>query len=191
VLFLADGYNGQGIGFKRQWTVAHDAEAFVFAGVINQTELNDRQKTLLCDWLAELVPAFHLKGLNSLDFLQDGEDLWILEINPRPPASMQLYAGDLLSCHIRNQLSNNHSPQHQASAYQIVYAPYDITIPPIIKWPQGCVDIPTAGVICRKSQPICSIIALQKTAQKMCEQLQYWQRDIFQQLGVSSHNLPA
>jgi len=185
VLFLADGHNSQVIGFNRQWTVAIGTDAFVFAGVINQTELSDRQKLLIGGWLAELVPAFDLKGLNSLDFLQDGEDLTVLEINPRPPASMQLYSGDLLPCHIHNHLANHYPPNCLASAYQIVYAPCKLSIPATMQWPKECVDMPATSVICRKGQPICSIIAHHKTAQSVCEQLQYLQHVIFEQLGVN------
>ncbi|MDD2722663.1 MAG: ATP-grasp domain-containing protein [Methylovulum sp.] len=194
VLFLADGHHVQVIGFNRQWTVAIGTEAFVFAGVINQTGLSDQQKALIGGWLGKLVPAFNLTGLNSLDFLQNGEDLWVLEINPRPSASMQLYAGDLMTQHI-NACARRLSPimdfpPVQSCACQIIYAPCDLPIPDTMQWPENCLDIPPSGVICRKGQPICSIIAHHKTAQSVCEQLQYRQRNILWQLGIISHKLP-
>lgn len=182
VLFLADGRHAQVIGFNRQWTVVHGEDLFIFAGVINQTGLSDKQKSLIGRWLEGLVTAFNLKGLNSLDFIQDGGDLWVLEINPRPSASMQLYPGDLLACHISGQLSAQSWPVTQASAYQIIYAPCDLDIPTTMQWPENCMDVPPSGVICRTGQPICSIIAHHKTAQGVGEQLQYQQRAIFSQL---------
>jgi predicted ATP-grasp superfamily ATP-dependent carboligase len=178
VLFLADGERVQIVGFNRQWTT----DGFVFAGIINQTALTAAQQQTLTDWLVNLVPLFKLKGLNSLDFIQDGEALWVLEINPRPPASMQLYASSLLALHVDNRLSEKILPEPACRGYQIVYAPTDICIPNALQWPENCQDRPAPGAVCRKNQPICSIIAHQKTAQSVLEQLQYQQAALFSQL---------
>ena len=178
VLFLADGEQVQVVGFNRQWTM----DGFVFAGIINQTALTAAQQQTLTDWLVKLVPLFQLQGLNSLDFIQDGEALWVLEINPRPPASMQLYAGGLLALHVGNRLSEKIFPEPGCHGYQIVYAPADLCIPDALQWPDYCQDRPAPGAVCRKNQPICSIIAHQKTAQSVLEQLQYQQAALFSQL---------
>lgn len=193
VLFLADGQNVRVLGFNRQWTVSDGEQAFLFAGVINQTELHEKQKMAISRWLEKLVPVFGLKGLNSLDFMKEGEDLSVLEINPRPSASMQLYPGDLLTWHINactGRLPVSIAPPIQASAYQIVYAPNDLRIPATMEWPKQCADVPATDAICRKGQPICSIIAHHKTAQTVCEQLQYLQQVIFGQLDVILPKLP-
>ena len=39
----------------------------------------------------EAAAEFELRGLASLDFLLDGERIDVLELNPRPPASIALY----------------------------------------------------------------------------------------------------
>ena len=38
-----------------------------------------------------LAAVFRLRGLGSLDFLLDGDTVEVLELNPRPPASLALY----------------------------------------------------------------------------------------------------
>ena len=175
VLFLANGYQTQVIGFNTQWTTAlSETQGFIFSGIMNYVEISDTQKNLIISWLQKLVLFFGLKGLNSLDFILAGESLYVLEINPRPSASMQLYDADLLLCHIKASqgewvdLSVN---QEGFTGYQVVYAPQDVTIPDDFKWPDGCMDLPGCGVTCRTGQPVCSIITRQKHAPSLMDEL--------------------
>ena len=57
------------------------------------------------------------------------------------------------------------------TGYQIVYAEQDVLIPETFAWPDWCMDLPESGVICRTGQPICSIIAHQKQAQSVMNDL--------------------
>jgi methenyltetrahydromethanopterin cyclohydrolase len=175
VLFLADGRQAQVIGFNTQWTIfLGESREFIFSGIINNCELSGEQKQRVTDWLGKLVPEFALKGLNSLDFIQDGDSSVALEINPRPPAGMQLYDADLLTRHIgasRGELPADVPLQTGCTGYQIVYAERDVIIPNGFEWPEGCVDLPGFGVMCRAGQPICSIIARQNDAQAVMNAL--------------------
>lgn len=191
VLFLADGRKAQEIGFNRQWMInlGKDRE-FIFSGVINRSDLSNTQKRLVTDWLIKLVPVFGLKGLNSLDFIQADGQLAVLEINARPSASMQLYNEDLLIRHITacvTGLSSEeivpivlNSPRY--TAYQIVYAIRDVIIPNGFDWPDGCMDLPESGVMCRAGQPICSIIAHQNDSGHVPAQLLTLQQFIINKL---------
>ncbi|MDO9046189.1 MAG: ATP-grasp domain-containing protein [Methylobacter sp.] len=103
VLFLADGKQVQVIGFNSQWSVSlSETQEFVFSGVSNSADLSDAHKAVITNWLKQMVPVFALKGLNSLDFIHADDCSYVLEINPRPSASMQLYDEDLLVRHIRS-----------------------------------------------------------------------------------------
>jgi predicted ATP-grasp superfamily ATP-dependent carboligase len=174
-LFLADGRNVQVIGFNRQWTVAlNDGQAFVFSGIVNDSQLPDEDKVLVTDWLKKLVPAFGLKGLNSLDFIQAEGQIHILEINARPPASMQLYDQDLLVRHVRasqGELIDYPVVQTGCAGYQIVYALSDLRIPDVFEWPSWCMDLPESGALIGAKQPICSIIAHAETSRQVLEKL--------------------
>jgi len=191
VLFLADGRNVQVVGFNRQWMIdlGKDRE-FIFSGVINSTDLSNAQKELLTDWLNMLVPVYGLKGLNSLDFILTDEYLSVLEINARPSASMQLYDEDLLIRHIIACITDLSSEEITPivrnsrchTAYQIVYAIRDVIIPNGFDWPDGCMDLPDAGVICRAGQPICSIIARQNDSKHVLTQLLTLQQFIINKL---------
>lgn len=174
VLFLADGQEAQIIGFNTQWTVSlSKSQEFIFSGIINSCALLSEQKERIANWLKKLVPVFALKGLNSLDFIQEGEKSIALEINPRPSASMQLYDADLLKRHMKaSQGELTDCRLHSGyTGYQIVYAEQDVLIPEAFAWPDWCMDLPEFGAMCRKGQPICSIIARQKRAQSVMNEL--------------------
>lgn len=175
VLFLADGQQAQVIGFNTQWTIRlGENREFIFSGIMSRCELSGEQKQRVTAWLGKLVPEFALKGLNSLDFIHAGDNSAALEINPRPPAGMQLYDADLLNRHIRasrGELSADCRFQTGCTGYQIVYAERDVIIPNGFEWPEGCVDLPGFGVMCRAGQPICSIIAHQNGARPVMNAL--------------------
>ncbi len=167
VLFLANSQQAEVIGFNSQWPVAIDeSQAFVFSGVVNCCGLPEKHKRLVTGWLQQLVPVFGLTGLNSLDFIHLDNCSYVLEINPRPSASMQLYDKDLLRKHLattsapREKLRRLQLPRKMGcTGYQIVYAPHDVMVPNQFEWPNWCMDLPKSGDFCRAGQPLCSIIA--------------------------------
>jgi uncharacterized protein len=195
VLFLADGNRSQVIGFNRQWTVSlSDADEFLFSGIINSTNLSSEQKSKIKGWLDLLVPKLSLKGLNTLDFIQSGQGgSYVLEINPRPSASMQLYDADLFARHIKacqGELLADDIMQEGFAAYKIVYARRNTPIPNDFKWPDGFADIPSSGSIIGAGQPICSIITRGTEPDKVLRQLAVKQKlitnhlDRFQTHGI-------
>ena len=190
VLFLADGKSVQVVGFNTQWAVClSESQAFMFSGIINQCDLSTAQQMQVADWLKRLVPLFGLRGLNSLDFIQSGDKSFVLEINPRPSASMQLYDVDLLNRHIKASIGRltDHPQASGYTGYQIVYAEQDVMIPDGFAWPDGCMDLPGNGVMCRKGQPICSIIAHQKQAYSVIDALLTQQLNLIK--GLHPHGI--
>ncbi len=200
VLFLADGQQVQVVGFNSQWSVRlSKAQEFVFSGVSNSCDLADAHKAVITAWLTQMVPAFSLKGLNSLDFIDADDCSYVLEINPRPSASMQLYDQGLLVRHMQScrrlsveatsvalflatgrlKSSLQLPPQ---TACQIVYATHDLTVPERFEWPEGCMDLPKPGSFIPTGQPICSIIAHQKHSQSVASQLLVKQQLILNKL---------
>lgn len=194
-LFLADGRQVQVIGFNSQWPIRLSGnQEFAFSGVINSVDLADRHKIEIMDWLKRMVLAFGLKGLNSLDFIHADGCSYVLETNPRPSASMQLYSQDLLTRHIQTciggQLPDYRSARLPQVGYQIVYAGHDLIIPDHFEWPSWCMDLPKPGNMCRAGQPICSIIAHQKNSQSVAEQLLAKQQFIINKLeGFDRHGI--
>jgi methenyltetrahydromethanopterin cyclohydrolase len=192
VLFLANGQEVQVIGFNTQWSVSlNENQEFIFSGIINSCALLNNQKELITDWLKKLVPVFALKGLNSLDFIQAGDKSFVLEINPRPSASMQLYDADLLNRHVKASQGELTDYRLYAgyTGYQIVYAEQDVLIPEAFAWPPWCMDLPQFGVMCRTGQPICSIIAHQNGAQSVMNELSIKQLNLIK--GFYPHGIQS
>jgi methenyltetrahydromethanopterin cyclohydrolase len=170
VLFLADGENATMIGFNTQCTRGD----FLFSGISNHSDVTDGQKKCIHSWLQKVVQHFDLRGLNSLDFMQTKNEIFVLEINPRPSASMQLYDLALF----KNHVGAGSKPAHQHTncdikkfcalqggfrtrpytAYKIIYAPQSVIIPKNFNWSENSQDLPHGGVIIHKNQPICSMI---------------------------------
>jgi uncharacterized protein len=67
------------------------AQRFTHAGVIGPVALPPRAAQALTRALPLLCQDLGLQGLCSLDFLLQGDEVMVLEINPRPSASMALY----------------------------------------------------------------------------------------------------
>lgn len=186
VLFLADTQDVCVIGFNTQLTGKLSAGLeFVFSGLINHSILSCRQKSLMSGWLTRCVQRFGLKGLNSLDFIHDGERVYVLEINPRPSASMQCY-DDLLTRHISacgGSLPDALPRQKGFTGFRVVYADKGLRIPDDFIWPDWALDRPEAGAVCRAGQPVCSVISRRSRAEQVEAELAARQQQIFNQLS--------
>ncbi len=180
VLFLATGIQATIIGYNQQWQ-----QEFIFAGIINHAQLTSLQQQILNTWVQQLTLSYALLGVCSLDFILHQEQCYVLEINPRPPASMQLYSANLFQQHINASL--DYQTQITAlppayTAYQIIYAPVKITIPTHMRWLNECCDLPAANTIIPQDQPICSIIASHMDRKVLKKALHNHQQFVLNQL---------
>lgn len=165
-LFLADGANARIIGFNTLWTASHFGRPFLFVGAVNRADLNLGQRVRLARAIEALVAATGLRGLNSLDFMADGEVLRVLEINPRPSATLALYDRDfpdgLLAAHIeacRGSLEVAGRTGEAVRAFAAVFAPEVIAIPLSPAWPEWCRDRPVGGTTVPAGWPLCTVEA--------------------------------
>ena len=174
VLFLANGNDFKIYGFHRQQVVSIDDNDLVFSSITTQLTIDDDVREQIEQWLAVLVPTFSLKGINSLDFIVDNQQIYLLEVNARPSASMQLYTEDLIAQHIESFVTGKLSIDHLTNsyqAYQILYAEQELMISKQFMWPSWVVDIPSAAGLINTGMPICSIIASGKSEQQVTDLL--------------------
>ena len=166
LLFLSNGKENRAIGFNTQWTAKHEpAQPFLFAGAINRTDLTELQRSAVEEYATKLTAASGLVGLNSLDFVLSGGVCQVLEVNPRPSATMALYDEDftqgLLALHIaacRGELPPPVSHNGPVRAVWIVYSQSAALIPVDFHWPEECADIPNPGAKIEAGQPLCSLL---------------------------------
>lgn len=92
-LFLADGMSAWCLGWARQligkpWLCA---APFHFCGAVGPLPLTAAVASELSRLGQTLTQSFRLRGVFGVDFLWNGQTLCILEVNPRYPASAELY----------------------------------------------------------------------------------------------------
>ena len=117
-----------------------------------------------------VAQCFDLKGLGSADFLVNGEDFHLLEINPRPGATLDIFdseAEPLLRIHLEAVLDNRLPTALRnlpaATAAAIVYATEPITVSQTMIWPDWTFDRPHIGERIDKDRPICTVWARSRT----------------------------
>ncbi len=146
---------------------------------------------------ARLTCEFGLKGLNGLDFIYYQGKLYLLEVNPRYTASMELltraYGLDLFQLHVEACL-NESLPQfhleqywHQPSFYgkRVVYARRGVQVPAGIEevlYRKGVRDIPRGGERIPQGAPVCTVFATGGSRTECLEHLDLAAEWIYRQL---------
>jgi predicted ATP-grasp superfamily ATP-dependent carboligase len=90
--FVADGRHAVVLGCNEQLTLAIGAAPWAYAGVIGPVPTSEAVARQVHDAVHALVLAFGVRGLCSLDFQLGASGIEVLELNPRPSASLELYA---------------------------------------------------------------------------------------------------
>jgi uncharacterized protein len=166
-LILADGARCAILGFSEQWTALHDRRPFRFAGAARPAAIPPSVERALASAVYRFCASTSLVGLNSLDFLVSNDGFWLLEVNPRPGATLDIFEPEsaplesLFALHVAacNGVLAHAARLDRASATQIVYADRDIVRAPRLAWPAWARDRQPAGSPVVKGDPFCTILA--------------------------------
>ena len=168
-LFLADGQGARLVALNRLIVRPLGALPHIYRGAIGpiaDAALQARIDTAL----AALVPAFALRGLVSLDFIAVGGEPHLLEINPRPSASMALHAlawpQGLMRAHVLAMQGTLPPPPQHAPGVRgteivlarrrgIITADTSATLAAL----PFCHDLPADGTTFEAGDPLCSVSA--------------------------------
>jgi predicted ATP-grasp superfamily ATP-dependent carboligase len=168
-LFLAHGGRAHVLGFSTQWTAPTPHYPFRYGGAVRPASIKAETQAALTHAVHRFAAATRLAGLNSADFLVDEHGFWLLEINTRPSATLDIFeppGGSLFALHM-SACDGALEPQAQvlsgAAATAIVYAERDTTIPPL-DWPDWTADRPHAGTAVKTGEPLCTVLAFAATA---------------------------
>jgi len=166
-LFLADGRRTLVIGFNEQChSPARAGLPYLYGGAVGQIPLPPTVEADLRIRLDALVSATGLVGLNGIDFLLHEEAWSVLEVNPRPTATMELYDPDydrgLFDAHLRacnGELPPGTAPARAARASSIVHAARPWQVRDGFGFPAWCHDIPQPGTRFAPGDPVCTVAA--------------------------------
>jgi predicted ATP-grasp superfamily ATP-dependent carboligase len=169
-LFVSSGTASCVLGFSEQWAAPSPGSKWRYGGAARPAELSQDLESRLTKSVERVAQGFDLKGLGSADFLVNGEDSYLLEINPRPGATLDIFdseATPLLRIHteavVHNRLPTAPLNLPSASAAAIVYATEPITVSQTMIWPDWTADRPDSGERIDKDRPICTVWARSRT----------------------------
>lgn len=180
--FIGNGHEALVLGFNEITVRAFGARPFVFCGAVGPVPLAAAVASRVGAAVRAVTAEFSLRGLCSLDFMLDGDEVSVLEVNPRPPASMALYSssrfepagGGVMAAHVRaceyGELLRTQTPAHpgRVEGYEIVFARHaglidDEAANRLVSWP-NCHDLPCTGTRFGAGDPVCSLSAGGSTA---------------------------
>lgn len=167
---LGNGARIMVLGFSEQWTAPTARHPYRYGGALRPVALDAPMRMAMEAAVARLCQRLPLRGLGSADFLVDGERFQLLEINPRPGATLDLFepdAGSLFALHVAacsGRLPECAPRLDGAMAGAIVYAERTIAAMPALVWPDWIAERPAPESRIEKDQPLCSVFARADTA---------------------------
>lgn len=166
--YVADGRAAVVLGFNQQFTQARGDRPHVFGGVIGPLPVRPGVQRTVEAALRVLAGEHRLLGLGSLDFLLDGEEVHVLEVNARWPASAALYAhAQPMRLHLRACLDGtlpDAVPDAPAvHGWRIVFTRRPVAIDAALSDRLAAQadlhDLPRAGTHVSEGAPLCSVSA--------------------------------
>jgi uncharacterized protein len=165
VLFVAHGGRATLLGHNELIVHAVGRRPFVYAGAIGPVPMPPRAAAEIDEAVQSLAAAFALQGLCSLDFLLDGSRFAVLEVNPRPSASMAAYVSTMRS-HVQACLHGVlPAPPEPGtpSGTRIVFARDALRVSlahsRLLASLPFTHDLPPAGAVFAAGDPVCSVSA--------------------------------
>lgn len=160
------------VGYHKQWQTGVEAYHYRYGGAIICDDIEAKVATKVAKAVNDIVSACGLLGLCGMDFILSPDDeVIILEINPRPPISAELYDhdGTLLTAHYRacqRQPVNYQTSLLHITAHVVIYAHADMFLSSHFDWLPWVKDKPVANTYIKTQQPICTIWAESPSSQQ-------------------------
>jgi uncharacterized protein len=165
-LFVGNGSGARVLGFSEQWTAPSPRSAWRYGGAVRPAALPPAVVRHMAAAVMGVARSFKIKGLASADFLVNGAEALLLEINPRPGATLDIFDCDvspLLRLHLEAVSEGTLPPRGlkfgDAMASAIVYAGTGGAAPAGFVWPEWTADRPKSSERIDKNRPICTVVA--------------------------------
>lgn len=148
----------------------HRAPGFGWIGNVTPPRLPAAEVAELAGQLGAVCDAvaarFGVRGAFGVDAVWDGRHAWALEVNPRPPASLELFEAGTFAAHVdgaRGRALPAIDPPATARDSRVklvLFADRPVIAPDPGWWPAGLVrDVPRAGSLIRRGSPVCTLVA--------------------------------
>lgn len=178
--FIADGKKAILLGISRQYAGEKELGAPPFAWCGNVTIPGTGQISELIESACQvLTKTFGLVGLNGIDFIIRDGIPWLIEVNPRPPASFELYekSSSINAFQLHKNACLGSLPDilpatsgSTCFGKGILYTEKDVRLGDTSNWGgQAIADIPHSGEEIPAGAPVCTLLA-QGTSPEACWQ---------------------
>src|SRR5918999_1973277 len=119
------------------------------------------QARTICSCLAG---TFALRGAFGVDLIWDGERAWTVEVNPRPPASLEAITGvDAFGAHMQacaGKLPRVGAAHGRAAGKAVLFPTDAVVVGDSEPWlERGVRDVPHPGERIAAGRPICTLVA--------------------------------
>jgi predicted ATP-grasp superfamily ATP-dependent carboligase len=165
-LFLANGRRAWVLGYNELLRQGSAGLPFHYAGAVSCARIGMAARRELGARLDELVAATGMVGLNGVDFVVGKDRYFVLEINPRPTATLDLYDPDsdvpLIDLHIaacQGRLPRRAARRGRVRGHAVVRALRDLTIGEGTQFAPWASDLPLPGEHFTNGSPVCTVRA--------------------------------
>jgi predicted ATP-grasp superfamily ATP-dependent carboligase len=172
---IGDGRRATVLGLTEQ---LHRARGFQWVGNLAPPRLPqaehdelDGQLRAVC---AEVADRFGVRGAFGVDAIWDGRHAWVLEVNPRPSAALELFGPGVFEAHVRGargvSLPTAGSPPATrcAKVKLVLFAEREVRAPEPGWWPADLVrDIPHGGALIPRGAPVCTLVSATAGAEEL------------------------
>ena len=164
---IGDGRRATVLGVTEQ---LHRPPGFQWMGNVTPPRLPAGERAELDGQLravcAEVAARFGVRGAFGVDAVWDGRHAWVLEVNPRPPAGLELFGPGSFEAHVRGArglgvpTAGTPPATRCAKVKLVLFADRDVRAPDPGWWPADLVrDIPHAGETIKRGAPVCTLIS--------------------------------
>ncbi len=172
---IGDGRQAVVLGLTEQ---LHRSPGFRWIGNVRPPRLPERQRRELDGQLravcAEVAARFGVRGAFGVDAIWDGRHAWVLEVNPRPPACLELFGPGSFEAHVRGArglglpAASAAPATRSASVKLVLFAQRELYAPDPDWWPANLVrDIPHAGEKISPGAPVCTLVSADATTPEL------------------------
>lgn len=166
-VFAVASKGGVALELSRQWAAPSPRKPYRYGGAVIVDYAETPAEDQMIRAAATLIELLDPTGLLSFDFLVAEERAYLLEINPRPGATLEIFDdldGNLFRAHVEAGLGNDlwqqrNLPEEAGRAAALLYADRGALTIGEIDWPGWTADRPAPGTFIAAEQPIATVRA--------------------------------
>jgi predicted ATP-grasp superfamily ATP-dependent carboligase len=160
------------------------ARGYAWCGSVVPPRLGDEERVALAAEAqavcAHLASAFELCGLFGVDLVWDGERAWVVEVNPRPTASLECIEAahevDVFAAHLDGcdgRLPPVAPGARRAAGKAVLFATRDVRVGDTRGWPaRGIRDVPHPRERIAAGHPVCTLVSVQESPEAVVADLE-------------------